>query len=193
PGGMCTTPPQQIKYLPSKENPAPSNDWTNAGGTKNDFTNAQACAAQFMLTYLTFDINDTKSLEKSVPMLSVGGKKRFYNHDSDLPIDYMDPAWRASAQKQHLSQTAMVMKPTEVYVQTQNQKFLAWMHIHCKVTVKIDGQSQSHEADYTVLLVKVPLTQDDNNNNDQKTIKGIGWQVSKWRSGSSNYPPPDPL
>lgn len=183
-GGMCTATPAQMKYLPSAGSTNPAADWTSVGGSKADYVNAQACAAQFLTTYLSFDIDDPKSLEASVYMLSVGAKKRFYNHDSSLTVDYMDPIWRASAQKHRLSQTSQTALPALVHVSRTPDQFLAWMTVHCKVQKKTDGTKQTLEYDSTVLLNKVLIV---------STSAGTGWQVSAWHNGSIKFPPPNPI
>jgi hypothetical protein len=174
-----------MNYLPSNGKADPPKEWTDTGSSKTAYAAAQACAAQFMMTYLTFDIANTQTLESSVYMLSAGGKKRFYSHDTTLITDYMDPLWRASAQKQHLSQSTQVEMPVVLQVQQSQQRLMAWMSVRCKVTKKINGSQQPPQTyAATVLVIQPPGT---------STGSGNSWQVSAWRNSAAAFALPSPL
>jgi hypothetical protein len=181
----CTATPKNTKYLSSSgsSGQALPLEWLQAGRDQKDFANAQACAATFINTYLTFNAANPITFEASVPMLTDGAKQRFYgNAPNTQPNSHMDPMWRAALLKQQIQQSAQSSQPGLLGARYTNGKLLVWMVVSCQVMIQAAGSKPVIENDqYTVLLLGVPI-------NTQKT--GTGWQVSQWQEGCTQFVPP---
>lgn len=187
----CTAKPSDMKYVSASQGQTGTsslpNSWSQTGRTQQDFANAQACAASFVVAYQTFDSNDIKTLEACTFMLTKNASQRFYGTtQQSQPDKHEDPMWRASLQKRHYQQTAQAALPGLLTTRSVNNRFLVWMTVPYQTSTKIDDSQQSviQTDQFTVLLVAVPI-------NAQKT--GTGWQVSKWQEGSAQFDPPNPL
>jgi hypothetical protein len=187
--GQCTTTPQQITYRSgssaTSEPPTLPADWFTGGRKQADFALAQSCAASFVMAYQTFDVSKPTTLESFTYMLSAGAKQRFYGLIPSIKADIrLDPAWRASMQKQHLSQVTQVYPPGLIDARYTHQKLLVWMAVPFLTSTTTNKHTVTQQGEYSVLLVAVPP-------DPQKS--GTGWQVSAWQHGASFFPPYEPL
>jgi hypothetical protein len=188
-GGQCTASPYTMLYQSgSGAKMLPQtvpDDWLKTKMTEQDFANAQACAASFVDTYQTFDIANTQTLETPVDMFSVGAKSRFYQQVGGSPSEeHMNLLWRASARRYHLSQKTLADVPSLIDIRSMNGRFLAWMSVPYRATINTAGREATLSDSFTVLLINYP---------NSRSIPGMAWQVSDWRSGSAAFAPPKPL
>jgi len=186
----CTATPQNTKYSPPSSETTGDQalplEWLQAGRTQQDFANAQACAATFIMTYQSFNTKDPKTFESSVSMLTGGAKQRFYGSALNTRTDtHMDPMWRAALLKQQIQQTTQVSQPSLLKSHYTNKQLLVWMVVPCQITIQQAGNKPVTESNqFSVLLVSVPL-------NTQKTE--TGWQISQWQEGRTEFDPLYPL
>lgn len=187
-GGACTATPTDLRYLPPTSGDAPSLQlptiWGQAGFTNDDFATAQACAASFVSTYQSFDANQPATFEACVSMLSAGAQQRFYGRAAGQgqPDNRMDSFWRASMQKQQISESARVSAPGLLLARFTDNRMLVWMQVHYQLTILRNGEKLIRDDSLTVLVASIP---------DGKHK----WQVSAWKdsSGNSTFPAPQHL
>jgi hypothetical protein len=185
----CSAPPQKVPYLPNPQEyastPSVAATWHQLGRDNEDFACAQAWAASFVVAYYTLDSRRVETFEASVPLLSSGGRQRFYGKSGQGPHEKadprIDPLWRAQAQKRHLRQVVQVSPPSLLNAQYQNGFLLAWMVVPYQLSLSSNGKTTTNIYHDTVLLI-------------QKTAatpnQRLSWQVSDWRESISLFTPP---
>ncbi len=188
-GGKCNAVPADVHYLPpvsgTPQNSTLPQLWLQAGYNEQDFASASACAASFLMVYLSFDFNQAQTFVACTAMLSAGGQQRFYGHASNRPADIrVDQLWRSSVQKQQQRQSAQTSLPILLKAQFDHARMLAWMQIHYQLIIHRSYEVFSRDDYMTVLVVSVP---------HNILQKGSGWQISDWRDGSGVFEPATPL
>lgn len=186
-GGACTAAPSDLHYLPpaSTSTQNDSQVWSQAGYTKQDLASASACAASFVITYLSFDATQAQTFVACATLLSAGGQQRFSGHASNRPADlHEDPLWQASMQKQQVRQSAQTSPPVLLMAAFEQERMLAWMQVNYQLTIHRGAEAFTLTDAMTVLVISFPRN---------APHKGSGWQVSDWRSGNEAFPPASPL
>jgi hypothetical protein len=174
--GACTAQLQTIHYAQhTTSNQKVPTAWIQTGTNSTQFALAQACVAAFTITYESINISQPASLSAVISMLSSTGKKSFFEGNAMRREDlHMNPSWQLEARKEHLQQSAQLIKKAQLLtVHASPAPLFVTFTIKYRLIIKISGKSTNQPEQLAVVLEKAPATL-------SKATKSTGWQVVDW-------------
>jgi hypothetical protein len=177
------TPKSNRKPIPAPtQMPTPTpivpDNWYTYGFTDDDAKYAEACAAQFVLDYHTFDASNLASLETPTSMLSAHAKKLFYlggTEDTHHIHLHMLAQWQNTIQKLKQNQQATVQQPTLSHITPQYANYIVEMDVGYKLVKEINFGVQPPEIHHDTVILQNTSPSPKLLPNEQH-----GWEVVDW-------------
>lgn len=170
--------PTPAPTLTPTPTPTVPDGWYTYGFTDDDTKYAEACAAQFVIDYHTFDYRNPASLETPVSMLSGKAKKLFYLGGTDDTHNihlHMLSTWRNVIQKNQQSQQATVQQPTISHITPAYSNYIVQVDVGYKLVKQINSQVQSPEVHHDTVILQNTKPSPTLLPNEQH-----GWEVVDW-------------
>ncbi len=157
--------------------------WYNYGFTDDDAKYAEACAAQFVHDYHTFDYSKPESLQIPTHMLSAHAKKLFYlggaedTHNIHL---HMLSIWQKGIQQHQQSQQATVQQPTLHYITPHYSNYIVEVDVGYKLIKEMNSEVQTPEIHHDTVILQ-------NTSPSPKLLPNErhGWEVEDWIDADS--------
>ena len=169
------TPPPTPAPTPTSTVPA---GWYTYGFTDDDAKYAEACAAQFVIDYHTFDYKNLASLKIPASMLSAHAKKLFYlggaedTHNIHL---HMLSTWQNAIQQRQQSQQATVQQPTLSYITPHYSNYYVEVDVGYKLIKEVNSEVQQPEIHHDTVILQNTSPSPKLLPNEQH-----GWEVEDW-------------
>lgn len=157
--------------------------WYDYGFTDDDAKYAEACAAQFVHDYHTFDYSKPASLQVPTHMLSAHAKKLFYlggaedTHNIHL---HMLSIWQKGIQQHQQSQQATVQQPTLHYITPHYSNYIVEVDVGYKLIKEMNSEVQTPEIHHDTVILQ-------NTSPSPKLLPNErhGWEVEDWIDADS--------
>jgi hypothetical protein len=186
---VSSTPTQTpTKPTPSPPTPAPTSTptptstvpagWYTYGFTDDDAKYAEACAAQFVIDYHTFDYKNLASLQRPTSMLSAHAKKLFYlggAEDTHTIHLHMLSTWKNGIQQHQQSQQATVQQPTLKYITPHYSNYFVEVDVGYKLIKEVNSEVQLPEIHHDTVILQNTSPSPKLLPNEQH-----GWEVEDW-------------
>lgn len=178
-----TPPPTKSAVSPPMTTPTIPSKWYTYGFTDDDAKYAEACAAQFVLDYHTFDYNNLPSLETLTYMLSAHAKKLFYQGGADDTHNihlHMLTQWQNTIEKRKQNQQATVQQPTLSQITPQYSNYIVEVDVGYKLVKEINFGIQPPEIHHDTIILQNTSPCPKLLPNEQN-----GWEVVDWIDADS--------
>jgi hypothetical protein len=157
--------------------PTVPSGWYTYGLTDADARYAEACAAQFVLDYHTFDYTNLASLETPAYMLSARAKQLFYLGGADDTHNlhlHMLSTWRDTIQEREQSQQATIAQPTLTNITPQYSNYIVDVDVGYKLIKEVNSEVQAPEFFHDTVILQ------NTSPSPKLPNEQHGWEVVDW-------------
>jgi len=184
PSKKPTPPPPTPTPTPTPPPPTPTptpsvpSNWSTYGYTDQDAKYAEACAAQFVIDYHSFNYIDPSTYTTITPMLSAQAKKLFAQGGADDTHHihlHMLSTWQNTMAAQKQNEQVTVQQPTISNITPQYSKYIVQVDVGYKLLKSINTLVQQPEIHHDTVILQNTSPSPKLLPNEQ-----TGWQVVDW-------------